>query len=123
MRPPAFFLRDLALIDPKLFVIWEPRGQRYAIVTPAPVSVFRKGYVVDYLVEFNGRFSALDGRVIRELQHLMWEKNHMVSLDHFWKDMDRRELEKKERVDQQTRERMAALAGKIDKFRTTKTFT
>ena len=123
MRPPSHFLRDLRLIDPKLSVVWEPKAQRFAIVSPAPVSVFRKGYVTDYLVELNGQFAPLNGRVIKDLQYLMWEKNHMVSFDHYLRDMDRREEEKKEKADQQTRERMSDLAGKIDKFKKTKTFT
>ena len=123
MRPPSHFLRDLELIDPKFSVIWEPKAQRFAIISPAPVSVFRKGYVTEYLVELNGQFAPLDGRVIKDLQYLMWEKNHLVSLDHYLKDMDRRELEKRERADRQTRERMADFTGKLNKFRTTKTFT
>ena len=123
MRPPAFFLRDLKLIDPNFFVVWEPRGQRYVIASPAPVSVFRKGYVSEYLVELNGKYAPLDGRVLRELRYLMWEKNQLVSLDHYLKDMDRREQEKTEQENRQTRERMAEFTGKLNKFRTTKTFT
>ena len=64
MRPPAYFLRDLKLIDRKFSVVWEPIGQRYAIVSPAPVSVFRKGFVYEYLVERYGRFAPLDGHVL-----------------------------------------------------------
>jgi hypothetical protein len=101
MRPPAWFVRELKLIDPKFYVVWEPRGQRFVIVSPAPVSVFRKGYVSEYLVELNGQFSPLDRRVIQALQFLMWEKNQMVSLDHYLQD---RKGERRESRSTDTRE-------------------
>ena len=124
MRPPAHFLRDLKLIDPNFSVVWEPIGQRYAIIRPAPVSVFRKGYVSEYLVETTNKgYASLDGRVIRDLRYLMWEKNGMVSLDHYPKEQKKRESEKIEKVNRQTEAKLREAGKKCDKFRTTKTFT
>ena len=123
MRPPAWFVRELKLIDPNFSVVWEPIGQRYAIISPAPVSVFRKGFVYEYLVERNGRFAPLDGRVIKDLQYLMWEKNQLVSLDHYPQEQKKRESEKLEKVNRQTEEKLREAGKKCDKFRTTKTFT
>ena len=123
MRPPAYFLRDLELIDPKFSVVWEPIGQRFAIISPAPVSVFRKGFVYEYLVERNGRFAPLDGRVIKDLRYLMWEKNQLVSLDHYPQKQKEREREKIEKVNRQTEAKLREAGKKCDKFRTTKTFT
>jgi len=123
MRPSAYFLRDLKLIDPNFSVVWEPIGQRYAIISPAPVSVFRKGFVYEYLVERNGRFAPLDGQVIRDLRYLMWEKNQLVSLDHYPQEQKKREREKIEKVNRQTEAKFREAGKKCDKFRTTKTFT
>ena len=123
MRPPAWFVRELKLIDPNFSVVWEPIGQRYAIISPAPVSVFRKGFVYEYLVERNGSFAPLDGRVIRDLRYLMWEKNQLVSLDHYPQEQKKRESEKLEKVNRQTEAKLREAGKKCDKFRTTKTFT
>jgi len=124
MRPPRPFIRDLSLIDPNFSVVWEPEGQRYVIVSPAPVSVFRKGYVSEYLVEtINKGYAPLDGRVIRELRYLMWEKNHLVSLDHYLQKQKMGAREKQERMNRQTQAKFREAGKKCDKFRTTKTFT
>jgi len=124
MHPPRPFIRDLKLIDPNFSVIWLTIGQKFAIISPAPISIFRKGYVVEYLVESpNGEYAPLDGRVIRELQFLMWEKNHLLTLDHHLLNQKKRERERIERMNRQTKDSFREAEKIINNAGKKKTFT
>lgn len=137
MIPPRSFIRDLELLIPpmpeekglifvdwKFSTIWDPITQRWEIVTPAPVSVFRRGYVEAFLVETqNGGFAPLDNRALRELRMLVWEKNHMVDLSRHLTNQEVAYADRLARVNRQTQAKFQEAGKKCDKFRTTKTFT
>lgn len=124
MIPPRPFVRDLKLINPRYSIIWEPIGQRWAIISPAPVNVFRRGYVYEYLVESsNKRYAPLDARVIKEIKRLKWEKNRMRDLDDHLKNQKRKQEEEVFKANIQTQAKFREFGKKLEKFRTSKTFS
>jgi len=124
MIPPRPFVRDLRLINPRYSIIWEPIAQKWAIISPAPVSVFRKGFVYEYLVETpNGGFMSLDHRVLDEIKYLKWEKNQMRDLDDHLLNQKRRQEEEMFETNIRTEAKLREAGRKLEKFRTSKTFS
>lgn len=89
LKPEAWFLRELRLLAPEFYPRWNRRRQVWEIVKDAPVSVFRKGFITEYLVSKRGRFAPLDRRVIEAIRRLLYEKQTMRSLDETLQQIDR----------------------------------
>ena len=120
--PPAFE-RDLKLISRNLSTFWDPRYERYLIISPAPFNTFRNGYIVEYLVEKNGQFAPLDERVLEALRRARYEKLRFTSLDNFLVQIDREDREKREKALKLSLEMKSDFYKKWNKLSTTKTFT
>lgn len=118
-----WFKEELKLISPNLSAFWDGRYERYLIISPAPFSAFRHGYIVEYLVEKNGQFAPLDRRVLEALQRARYEKLRFASLDNFLIQIDREDKEKREKAYKLSLEMKGDFYKKWNKFSTTKTFT
>ena len=99
---PPGFERELKLISRNLSTFWDPRYERYLIISPAPFNTFRNGYIVEYLVEKDGQFAPLD--------------NFLVQID-------REDREKREKAYKLSLEMKSDFYKKWNKLSTTKTFT
>jgi len=73
---PKWFREELKSINRNFRPLWERISGKWLIVSPAPVSVFRKGYVVEYLVERDGCFYPLNHLVLETIRWLLWEKEN-----------------------------------------------
>ena len=72
---PSWFPEELKTIDPNFKLLWMPEAHKFAIVSPAPPSVFRpEGYVVEAIIHQEDRYKEPDMAVIHELRRLMREK-------------------------------------------------
>lgn len=118
-----WFKEELKLISLNLSAFWDPRYERYLIISPAPFSTFRNGYIVEYLVEKNGQYAPLDRRVLEALQRARYEKLRFASLDDFLVQIDREDREKREKALKLSLEMKSDFYKKWNKFSTTKTFT
>ncbi|MBA7555164.1 hypothetical protein ES705_47817 [subsurface metagenome] len=78
-----WFKEELKLISPNLSAFWDPRYERFLIISPAPINTFRNGYIVEYLVEKDGQYAPLDRRVLEALQRARYEKLRFASLNDF----------------------------------------
>lgn len=123
MRAPLPFLKELELIDRKFSVIWIPKVQKYAIVTAQPRNVFRRGYAIEHLVEKDGKHAPLDNRVLRTLRRLLYQKEKLVSLDHYLTQLDREEEERLNKVTMRQQEMETDFMKKVHKFQHSKTFS
>lgn len=118
-----WFKEELKLISPNLSAFWDGRYERYLIISPAPFNTFRNGYIVEYLVEKNGKFAPLDRRVLEALQRARYEKLRFTSLDNFLVQIDREDREKREKAYKLSLDMKSDFYKKWNKFSTTKTFT
>lgn len=123
MRPSIPFLRELRLIDRKFDVIWLPKVQKFGIISPQPVNVFRQGYWIEYLVEKNGRYAPLDNRVLRAIRKLIYEKNMMRNLDDYLKQLDQEEEAEFQKAVKEQGEMETDFMKKVYKFEHETTFT
>lgn len=120
---PPSFEHELKLISPNLSTFWDPRYERYLIISPAPFDTFRNGYIVEYLVEKNGEFAPLDNRVLEALRRARYQKLRFRSLDDFLVQIDREDREKREKALKLSLEMKSDFYKKWNKLSTTKTFT
>jgi len=120
---PPGFERELKLISRNLSTFWDPRYERFLIISPAPFNTFRNGYIVEYLVEKNGEFAPLDDRVLEALRRARYEKLRFASLDDFLVQIDKEDREKREKARKLSLEMKSDFYKKWNKLSTTKTFT
>lgn len=118
---PSWFLRELKCIDSNFEVARDQGTGKWLIVSPAPVNVFRKGYIVEYLVEMNKRFYPLCENVLDAIRKLKKKKDPCFSLDKHLREIHE-DIERRGR-----RARMLKAEGtnefykKFNKFQTTET--
>ena len=86
-KAPAWFLKDLKFISPKFSVLWNKFSHKWLIVSRAPVNVFRSGYVVERVVEKNGKYYPLNQIALDALGRSIREKRGF-SLDKFIKGIE-----------------------------------
>jgi len=120
---PSWFVRELRLLCSKFSVIWLNEAGRWAVVSPAPMNVFREGYVVEYLVENNGRFADLNAQVIHNIRKLLYEKNRLRTLDDHLKQQGEAENTKVDKAVEEMRDRRWGAMKQMARLATTKTFT
>lgn len=118
---PSWFLRELKFIDSNFDVARDDETGKWLIVSPAPVSVFRKGYVVEYLVEMNKQFYPLCENVLDAIRKLIKEKDSGFSLDHHLREIHE-DIERRRRGAKMLRaEGTNEFYKKFNKFQTTET--
>lgn len=124
-KAPDWFVRELKSINSRLGVIWSPQYCKWIIVSPAPVSVFRKGYIVEMIVEDeNHSFLPLDRRVLDSLKIAQYELDNTAwSIEKQLKEEERRAREKGERAAQERRRMQQDFFKKWHHFLTKKVFT
>lgn len=119
-----WFLHELKLIDRKLEVVWDKKACVFLIVTPAPVNVFRSGYVVEHSVsKKNGDFIPLDMRVIHYLQDLRFDRDHTYREDKYLAELDEEDFEVAKKVEKERLLMERDFIKKVNKFRYSTTFT
>jgi len=96
-KAPAGFLKDLKFISPKFSVLWDRFHHKWLIVSRAPVNVFRSGYVVERVVEKNGRYYPLNQITLDALGRSMRERG--ASLDKFIRGIETEIAEKGDRAE------------------------
>lgn len=126
---PPGFLRALELIDPKLSVLWHREALRWLIVTHGiPRTVFKDGYVVEYVVSKDEKFAPLNEDVLNFLRKARWERDkdgrkfHAASLDHHLQEVDQENQKKADAAEKHRLDGFSQGAKKAHKFRTTETF-
>jgi len=118
VSPPAWYVKELQLIDPELYVFWNHRFQKYLIARKAPPNVFREGYLVEYMVD------KCDRRSLNALKQAVWEREHIYSIvDRWLKHLDDEEEEKARKEEQKRREMFNEFLKKAWKFNHSTTVT
>ena len=97
-KAPAGFLKDLKFISSKFSVLWNRFSHKWLIVSQAPVNVFRSGFVVERVVEKNGKYYPLNQITLDALGRSMREKGGF-SLDKFIKGIEVEIAEKGDRAE------------------------
>lgn len=85
---PPWFERDLKLISPDFSTLWDTESERFIIVSPAPASIFSRGYVEEYVVSEDGEYAPLDSVVLEAIRKIIYEKERDVSVEHGEKNLD-----------------------------------
>jgi len=103
---PPWFVRELKTISPNLELKWMPQIQRFAVVTPCPINISQRGFMVEAIIHRDNNYKEPDMAVINELKRRMQEKNRMRNLDEIPQKMRQEEQAKidkaeKERLDKQ----------------------
>jgi len=129
MSPSPSFTKDLKLINPKFYPLWNGFREVWMIVKDpepqAPLSHKIRGYTTEYIVEKDGKYAPLDRRVLKALRRAMYYKQNtgVVSLGYFLKEIDKEHQEKVRKAQEERRLRFKDGAAKINKFMKTMTFT
>ena len=85
-KAPVGFLKDLKFISSKFSVLWDRVHHKWLIVSRAPVNAFRSGYVVERVVEKNGKYYPLNQITLDALSRSMGKRG--ASLDKFIKGIE-----------------------------------
>ena len=96
-KAPAGFVKDLKLISSKFSALWDRFHHKWLIVSPAPVNVFRSGYVVERVVEKNGKYYPLNQIALDALAKSMRERG--LSISRFIKGIEREIAEKGDKAE------------------------
>ena len=122
-NPPDWFVRELKAIDSRLNAIWSQQFCKWIIVSPAPINVFRDGYVIEMVVEDeNHQFMPLDRRVLHALRAAKYELENGWVIPNYLEMMDIREREKGDRAAKLRREMQTDFLKKCYHFMTKKVF-
>jgi hypothetical protein len=124
--PPLaqWLVDELDRIDPKLRWMWMPDHKRWAVVTPAPPQVFRKGFHVEAVcMGDNGEYREPDMRFINFLRMTKYERDKLWTFDEYLASIDRAEDEKAEEAQDERRLMFSDFAKKVWRALHTKTFT
>lgn len=118
-----YFLDELALIDPRLKVLWHPKAKKYLIVSPAPHQMFKKGYVVEMVVDDGaGNYAPCDRRTLGKLLELKYDRDKNFKPERFLKEIDSEEEDKAVKADVTHRLMTREFMLKVNKLLRTKTF-
>jgi len=133
MRTPEhWFLEDLKLINPKVYPHWSSRYKKWFIVKDFhkriggltyydPVA--GKNFIVEVVLEDEkGKAVPLDGKVLRALRKMSYEKNNLRFYN-FLNEVDKEEEERAEKAQKIRREMQADFLRKANKFMTKTVFT
>jgi len=123
MAIPPGFVKDLKLIAPEFYPLWDVKNQKWLIVKDIPRWIFRKGYIVEYLVSKDGQYVPLDNRTLLALRRAIYQKCRYSSLHKFLKEIDEEEELKIEKAQQLRQGMQRELMKKAHGFMTKKTFT
>lgn len=111
-------MSELRCIDPDLRVIWDNRIKVYLIVRPAPVNVFRRGFIVE------ARMQQMNMRSLEILKKAVWEREHLYETPDRWFDhLDRQEQERADKKAKEGYEMRVDFLKKAYKLSKSKTFS
>jgi len=120
---PRYFLDELVLVDPRLKVLWHPKAKRFLIVSPAPQKMFKKGYVVEMVVDDGaGNYAPCDRRALGKLLELKYDRDKNFKPERFLREMDGEETDKAVKAEVKKRLMTREFMLKVNKFLRTKTF-
>jgi len=120
---PRYFLEELALVDPRLKVLWHPKVKKYLIVSHAPHKMFKKGYVVEMVVDDGkGNYAPCDRRILGKLLELKADRDKNFKPERFLNEIDEEERDKAIKADASQRLMTRDFMLKVNKFLRTKTF-
>lgn len=118
-----YFIEELALIDPRLKVVWHSEAKKFLIVTQAPRQLFKTGYVVEMVIEDeNGNYAPCDRRTLGKLIALKYDRDRNFKPKKFLDDMDQADFQKAVKAEIEGRLRYRDFLIKVNKFLRTKTF-
>lgn len=120
---PRYFIEELALVDPRLKVLWHPKEKKYLIVSQAPAQIFKKGYVVEMIVQDEkGGFAPCDRRVLGKLLELKYDRDRNFKEERFLRNMDDEDLQKAKKAEAKRRLMEKDFIIKVLKLLRSKTF-
>lgn len=120
---PPGFLRELKLINPSLFPLWIPKTGRWTIVSFVPSHVSKRGYVEEYAVSKGDQYTPLDQRTLRNLRELFYYKEKLAYAEKMLEEMDESDRMLYESAYRKYRAMRKECMKKLQRFKTTKTFS
>lgn len=117
------FLKELELINSRLFPLWIAKSERWVIASPIPRHINRRGYTEEYAVSKGDEYAPLDNRVLRDLRRLFYLKEKLSNLDQHLEEMDEDDRQYYKKAYKEYRGMRMECAKKLQRFKTTKTFT
>lgn len=120
---PPFFVRDLKLIDPGLYPLWDRKCERWLIASSGPADVFGKKEVVIEMAVSKGRaYTPLDRRILSKARNIFYCKNKLVNIDNHLKEMEESDEELPKEAEKEWQGLKKEFMKKIYRFQTTETF-
>ena len=119
---PDWFLLDMKVVSSNFRLIWAWKSQKWLVVSPAPVNIFRAGFVVEHVVEKNKAYAPLDRRAMKALQRARFERDHEYSLDKHLQQIDEEEAAMVWNAYLNYAYREVAFVKKVNQLLTTTTF-
>lgn len=128
---PRWFERELKLISPNFSVIWDGEAQSFLVVSPGPLSVFRKYFIPEYAVtDESGNYIPLDSNVLEAIREILYRKPKEVKVENgkqkigpLIRKIKQRRLERREKAFREYLAMKADFYKKWGKLWKTKTFT
>lgn len=121
---PSFFVRDLKLIDPGLYPLWDRSCERWLIASSGPADVYGKKEVVIEMAVSKGRaYTPLDGRILSKARNIFYCKNKLVNIDNHLKEMKESDEEMPKEAEKEWQGLKREFMKKLYRFHTTETFT
>lgn len=121
---PSFFIRELKLIDPGLYPLWDRSCKRWLIASSGPANVFGKQDVVIEMAVSSGRaYTPLDRRILSKARKIFWAKNNLVNIEKHLKEMEESDAEIPKEAEKEWQGLKREFMKKLYRFHTTETFT
>jgi hypothetical protein len=117
------FLKELKFINPRLFPLWLRKVEKWVIASQVPRHINRRGYTEEYAVSKDDDYAPLDDRVLRDLRRLFYLKEKLTNLDKHLEEMDEADKQVYNKAYQEYRGMRKECLKKLERFRTSKTFT
>ena len=120
---PSWFERELKLIDPNLSPFWDGKCERWLIISPGPVSVFRQGFVTELAVSKDSGYTPLDRRILSEVKELFYLKNKMNRMKRHIEEMEESDESLVVEAEKEWQGLKREFMKKVYRFQTTETFS
>jgi len=124
--PPLaqWLVDELERIEKKLRWMWMADHKRWAVVTPVPPQVFRKGYHVEAIcMGDNGEYREPDMRFISFLRMTKYERDKIWTFDEYLRGIDAEEEAKADKAEAERELMFKDFGKKLYRLFHTKTFT
>lgn len=121
---PPFFIRELKLIDPGLYPLWDRSCERWLIASSGPADVFGKQEVVIEMAVSKGKaYTPLDRRILSKARKIFWAKNMLVNIEKHLEEMEESDEELPKEAEKEWQGLKREFMKKLYRFHNTETFT